>query len=161
MTRELQSRSNETREQTTTQYTFTEPNWLKLPESVERRFKNEGKKLRWLRASLKGAEDYQNMGKRLNEGWELVTESEVPELMHASFVREEGRYTGAVSRGDLVLAKMPIELSESRQDFYANKSRQAVDAVNQQLMNSSDSRMPISNNSRTRVSKGSQPSFQD
>jgi hypothetical protein len=36
-----------------------------------------------------------------------------------------------------------------------------VAAVNAQLMNSSDSRMPISNNSRTKVSRGKQAKFQE
>ena len=36
-----------------------------------------------------------------------------------------------------------------------------MDAVNAQLMRSSDSRMPISNTSRSVTTKGRQPSFQD
>jgi hypothetical protein len=56
---------------------------------------------------------------------------------------------------------MPAELAESRQEFYENRSREMVDAVNAQLMNSSDSRMPISNQSRTQISRGKQPKFQD
>jgi hypothetical protein len=91
----------------------------------------------------------------------LVTEEEVPEMVQSSIVREEGRYSGAVCRGDLALAKMPTELAESRQRFYENRSREAVDAVNSQLMRSSDSRMPVSNSSRTRVTRGKGASFQD
>jgi hypothetical protein len=56
---------------------------------------------------------------------------------------------------------MPTDLAESRQEFYENKSREAVDAVNAQLMRSSDSRMPISNASRTKVTRGRAASFQD
>jgi len=82
-------------------------------------------------------------------------------MMHSSFVRETGRYTGAVCRGDLALAKMPTDLAESRQEFYENKSREAVQAVNMQLMNSSDSRMPISNSSRSKITTGRRASFQD
>ena len=36
-----------------------------------------------------------------------------------------------------------------------------VDAVNQQLMGQSDSRMPIRNSSKTNVTKGRTPNFQD
>jgi hypothetical protein len=160
MTRNTESRTASTRENKSRR-TFEEPNWLDIPETIRQRFANEGMSLRWLRITLKGNDDYQNMGKRTAEGWELVNSEEVPEMMHSSFVRETGRYTGAVCRGDLALAKMPTDLAESRQEFYENKSREAVDAVNAQLMRSSDSRMPISNASRTKVTRGRAASFQD
>jgi len=141
--------------------TFEEPNWLEIPPSVRIRFDNEGMALRWIRISIRNQEDYQNVGKRTAEGWEFVQAEEVPEMLQSSDVREGGRYEGAVCRGDLALAKMPSELAESRQEFYENRSREMVDAVNAQLMNSSDSRMPISNQSRTQISRGKQPKFQD
>ena len=141
--------------------TFEEPNWLEIPPSVRIRFDNEGMALRWIRISIRNQEDYQNVGKRTAEGWEFVQAEEVPEMLQSSDVREGGRYEGAVCRGDLALAKMPAELAESRQEFYENRSREMVDAVNAQLMNSSDSRMPISNQSRTQISRGKQPKFQD
>ena len=141
--------------------TFEEPNWLEIPPSVRIRFDNEGMALRWIRISIRNQEDYQNVGKRTAEGWEFVQAEEVPEMLQSSDVREGGRYEGAVCRGDLALAKMPTELAESRQEFYENRSREMVDAVNAQLMNSSDSRMPISNQSRTQISRGKQSKFQD
>jgi len=141
--------------------TFEEPNWLEIPPSVRIRFDNEGMALRWIRISIRNQEDYQNVGKRTAEGWEFVQAEEVPEMLQSSDVREGGRYEGAVCRGDLALAKMPSELAESRQEFYENRSREMVDAVNAQLMNSSDSRMPISNQSRTQISRGKQSKFQD
>jgi hypothetical protein len=160
MTRETNSRTATTRE-TQTRRTFEEPNWLQIPETVTKRFQNEGLALRWIRMTLKGNDDIQNIGKRLAEGWEFVQSEEVPEMLHSSVVREEGRYSGAVCRGDLALAKMPYDLAESRQKFYEQKSRDAVDAVNAQLMRSSDSRMPISNSSRSRITTGRQASFQE
>jgi len=117
--------------------------------------------LRWIRITLRNQEDYQNVGKRTSEGWEFVQADEVPEMLHSSDVREGGRYAGAVCRGDLALAKMPKELAESRQEFYENRSREMVDAVNAQLMRENNSQMPISNQSRTQVSRGKQAKFQD
>lgn len=113
--------------------------------------------LRWIRMTIKGNDDIQNISKRQAEGWEIVQSEEVPEMTHSSVVREEGRYSGAVCRGDLALAKMPTDLAESRQEFYEQKSRDAVGAVNAQLMRNSDSRMPISNSSRSRVTTGGNP----
>lgn len=139
---------------------FREPNMLDLPETVVNRFKNEGMALRWIRINLRGKDDYTNVGKRVQEGWQFVDVNEVPEIQHTSFVRDEGRYTGAVCRGDLALAKMPLQKAENRQRFYENKSSEMVDAVNQQLMSQSDSRMPIRNSSKSQVTKGKTPKFQ-
>ncbi len=161
MTTRTESRSDKTRETKQRRTVFEEPNWLEIPASVITRFLNEGMALRWIRITLRNQEDYQNVGKRTGEGWEFVQSEEVPEMLHSSDVREGGRYAGAVCRGDLALAKMPKELAESRKDFYEGRSREMVDAVNAQLMNSSDSRMPISNNSRTKVSRGKQAKFQE
>jgi len=152
-TRELQSRESD--------YEYREPNLLDIPESVEERFLNQGLKLRWIRVLQKGQDDYQNVGKRLAEGWQFVSVEEVPELQHTSFVREEGRYLGAVCRGDLALAKMPLKKAQNRQAYYEGQSQEMVDAVNQQLMGQSDSRMPIRNSSKTNVTRGRTPSFQD
>ena len=161
MTTRNESRSSNNREMDQRRTTFEEPNWLEIPPSVRIRFDNEAMALRWIRISIRNQEDYQNVGKRTAEGWEFVQAEEVPEMLQSSDVREGGRYEGAVCRGDLALAKMPAELAESRQEFYENRSREMVDAVNAQLMNSSDSRMPISNQSRTQISRGKQPKFQD
>ena len=139
---------------------FREPNMLDLPDTVVNRFKNEGMALRWIRINLRGKDDYTNVGKRVQEGWQFVNVNEVPEIQHTSFVRDEGRYTGAVCRGDLALAKMPLQKAENRQRFYENKSSEMVDAVNQQLMSQSDSRMPIRNSSKSQVTKGKTPKFQ-
>ena len=117
--------------------------------------------LRWIRINLRGKDDYTNVGKRVQEGWQFVDINEVPEIQHTSFVRDEGRYTGAVCRGDLALAKMPLEKAENRQKFYENKGLEMVDAVNQQLMSQNDSRMPIRNNSKSQVTKGRPPKFQN
>ena len=160
MTTRTESRSDKTRETKQRRTVFEEPNWLEIPASVITRFLNEGMALRWIRITLRNQEDYQNVGKRTGEGWEFVQSEEVPEMLHSSDVREGGRYAGAVCRGDLALAKMPKELAESRKDFYEGRSREMVDAVNQQLMSQSDSRMPIRNNSKTQVTKGRTPSFQ-
>jgi len=163
MARTTVSRSEESRELNSREqdYEYREPNLLEIPESVENRFLDQGLKLRWIRISTKNQDDYRNVGKRHAEGWEFVSIEEVPEMQHTSFVRDEGRYMGTVCRGDLALAKLPLRKAQARQAHYENASREMVDAVNAQLMNSSDSRMPIRNNSKTQVTKGRTPKFQD
>ena len=158
-----QIRSNETSETETREeeWTFEEPDALQIPESVQARFDGEQMSLRWIRISVRGQDDISNVGKRLQEGWVFVTPDEVPEMGVTSFVREDGRYQGTVCRGDLALAKMPSGKVKARQKFYEKKANDMMDAVNAQLMKSSDSRMPISNSSKSETTRGRQPSFQD
>ena len=163
MTRNETERSNATREATTREeeYFFEEPDALTIPDMVQARFDNEEMSLRWIRISVKGEDDIMNVGKKQQEGWIFVTPDEVPEMAITSFVRDEGRYLGAVCRGDLALAKKPTVKVKARQKFYENKANEQMDAVNAQLMKNSDSRMPISNTSKSVTTRGRQPSFQD
>jgi hypothetical protein len=158
-----ESRSETTREQNTRedQWTFEEPNALNIPENVQARFDNEGMALRWIRVSLQGKDDISNVGKKLQAGWVFVTPDEVPEMSITSFVRDEGRYQGSVCRGDVALVKMPAGKVNARRKFYESKANDQMEAVNSQLMKSSDSRMPITNTSRSVTTRGRQPSFQD
>jgi len=158
-----ESRSENMREQNTREedWTFEEPNALTIPENVQARFDNEGMALRWIRYSLQGKDDITNVGKKLQAGWVFVSPEEVPEMALTSFVRDEGRYQGAVCRGDVALVKMPAGKVTARRKFYENKANDQMDAVNAQLMKSSDSRMPITNSSRSVTTRGRQPSFQD
>ena len=158
-----ESRSTEIREKNTREeeWTFEEPDALDIPDSVKAKFDNEGMSLRWLRISLKGQDDIMNVGKKQQEGWVFVTPDEVPEMAVTSFVREEGRYLGTICRGDLALAKMPTGKVKARKRFYEKKANDMMDAVNAQLMKSSDSRMPITNSSKSVTTRGRQPSFQD
>ena len=78
-----------------------------------------------------------------------------------SVVREEGRYAGVVSRGDIALGKIPTVKLEAKRKHYRNKANDMLDAVNSQLMRHSTPQMPISNNSKSRTFKGRTPTFQE
>ncbi len=163
MTTRNETRSETLREQNLREenWTFEEPNALTIPDPVQARFDNQGLALRWIRISIKGNDDQKNVGNKLQLGWEFVSPEEVPEMALTSFVRDEGRYQGAVCRGDVALVKMPAGKVNSRRKFYEQKANDQMDAVNAQLMKSSDSRMPITNSSRSVTTKGRVPSFQD
>ena len=158
-------RSNTNREAHTREaeeeYVFEEPDALHIPDTVKARFDADDMSLRWIRISVKGQDDITNVGKNQQQGWVFVTSDEVPEMGITSFVREEGRYLGAVCRGDVALAKKPTVKVKARQKFYENKASDMMDAVNAQLMKNSDSRMPISNTSKSVTTRGRRPSFQD
>ena len=157
-TRSTQTRETETREET--DYTFEEPNATSIPENIKQRFENDGLTLGWLRIDTKGQDDYMNVGKKLNQGWEFVTPEEVPEMSATSFVKKDGRYAGVISRGDVALGKIPTKKLEAKKEFYRKKSAEQMEAVNLQLMKASNSSMPISNNSKASVVKGRTPKFQ-
>ena len=163
MTTRNETRSETLREQNLREenWTFEEPNALTIPDPVQARFDNQGLALRWIRISIKGNDDQKNVGNKLQLGWEFVSPEEVPEMALTSFVRDEGRYQGAVCRGDVALVKMPAGKVNSRRKFYEQKANDQMDAVNAQLMKSSDSRMPITNSSRSVTTKWRVPSFQD
>ena len=155
------SRASQTREIETKEYTYTEPNFLDIPDLVVDRFTNEDMVLRWIRISVKGDDDYKNVGNKMSQGWVFVTPEEVPEMLHSATVLDTGRYQNCVVRGDVALAKMPRGKANARNDYYQDKANAMMDAVNQQLMAASDSRMPISNNSKSSVTKGRMPQFQN
>lgn len=159
--RSTEVRENQTRDSYTQEYTFDEYDNMWLPDEVTERFKNEGMVLRWIQIHLRGGDDYQNVGKRLKDGWVFVTPDEVPELSTSSVVKENGRYAGAIVRGDVALAKMPEGRAIARREHYEDKANELMDAVDNQLMSKSNSRMPIYNNSKSTVTKGRSPRFQD
>ena len=158
-----ETRSETLREQNLREdeWTYEEPDALTIPDVVQARYDTEGMSLRWIRISLKGSDDITNVGKKQQAGWVFVTPEEVPEMAITSFVRDEGRYLGTVCRGDLALAKMPAGKVLARRKYYQNKSGDMMDAVNAQLMKNSDSRMPISNTSKSVTTRGRRPSFQN
>ena len=155
------SQVREANERAQTEYVFEEPNQTQIPKEVEEKFKNSGMTLGWLRIDLKDKEDYQNIGKKQQQGWEFVTPEEVPEMGATSVVRKEGRYTGVVCRGDLALGKIPTFKLKAKKDHYVKQSKEMMDAVNSQLMRQSNSTMPISNTSKSSVTKGRVPTFQE
>ena len=157
-TRSSQLRENNTKEQTT--YTFEEPNLLEIPETIVDRFNDAGMTLGWMRLSVRGKDDVSHIGRKMQEGWEFVKKEEVPEMEQSSVVRDEGRYSGAVCRGDVALGKIPTGRIEARKAYYKNKSDSLMDAVNSQLMKNNNSRMPISNSRKTQTIRGRTPKFQ-
>ena len=80
---------------------YEKKNWLKIPEEVANRFKEKGLVLRWIRVSLKGQYDDQNVQEKQFEGWDFVRPEDVPELS-AGFQSQAASSLGnLVIRGDV------------------------------------------------------------
>ena len=133
---------------------------MQIPEAVQDRFANEGMSLAWLRITLKGKDDVGHIGRKMAEGWQFVAKEEVPEMEQTSVVRDEGRYAGAVCRGDVALGKIPTGRIKARKRYYEEKTDSLMKAVDSQLMKGNNSRMPISNTSRSETVRGRTPKFQ-
>jgi hypothetical protein len=156
---ERQSRTDNERDRDSRLKTYERPNWLDIPEHVKDSFFDKGFALKWIRISVRGEEDTKNIGVRLNEGWEFVTEEECPDMARNFKGLDVGRLSGCVIRGDVALAKIPLELREDRLNRTAERTRILNEAVNNNLMRDNDSRAPITNASRTRARTGKSAHF--
>ena len=134
-------------------------NPLKIPTEVKNKFLDEGKALMWVRHMIKGQSDWMNLRKKEEFGWTPVKTEDCQELATAAVTAlPDDRFSDCIVRGDLVLMQCSAEKVEARAQYYRDKTQEQEDAVNQQLMASSDSRLPISNQSRSRTTTG-RPQF--
>ena len=126
---ERQSRTDNERDRDSRLNTYERPNWLDIPEHVKDSFFDKGFALKWIRISVRGEEDTKNIGVRLNEGWEFVTEEECPDMARNFKGLDVGRLSGCVIRGDVALAKIPLELREDRLNRTAERTRDRKSVV--------------------------------
>ena len=96
----------------------------------------DGYQYRWIRESMLGQEDRSNVSRRLREGWELVRGTDLPQEF-ALPTHDSGRHAGIVYNEGLLLAKMPLETVQERNQYYAGKSQQAKDALDNNVFNES------------------------
>ena len=101
-----------------------------------------------------GFDDTKNISSRLREGYELVRKDEYPEF--EAPVIESGKYTGVFGQGGLVLARIPEETVQERNDYFREKTQDQMDAVDSDMMReNSHSTMTISKPDRqSRVTFG-------
>jgi hypothetical protein len=69
-------------------------------------------------------------------------------------VLEEGKYKGVIGVGGLLLAKVPVEIAQQRQDYMAGRHKDQNEAVANDLLKEQDSRMPINVDRQSRVTFG-------
>lgn len=143
--RNLETRTNESRDTDTRPKTWAPANLLPTPNQ------EEGYVMRWVRVSTNGANDPMNLSAKLREGWEPVKASDHPELKTFMSDTKDNR----VEIGGLVLCKMPKEMVEQRNAYYNRTAKQNMEAVDQSFMRDNDPRMPLFRERDTRVSFGS------
>jgi hypothetical protein len=107
---------------------------------------------RWIRTAILGEEDKSSMAKRLREGYEPVRADEYPDFECATI--DEGRYKGVIGVGGLILARLPVEVAQSREKYFTQKTSQQMSAVDNDLMREEHPSMPISQERSSRVTFG-------
>ena len=111
-----------------------------------------GYKHRWIRERVMDYDDKANIYKRQREGYELVRAEDYPD---AEFpVIDEGKNAGVIGQGGLLLARIPDEIVEERNDYFRKKTNTQMEAVDRDLMKESNPAMPISKDRKSQVAFG-------
>ena len=139
------SSSAETRDSQTRSKPWTPPSMLDAPEAPP------GYQFRWIRESTRCNDDKSNMSKRIREGYEPVRAEDYPDFEAPSI--DHGRNKGVIGVGGLILAKVPEETAKSRNDYFTQQAKTAIDGVDQNFMRESDPRMPLNKSDIKRSSK--------
>ena len=107
---------------------------------------------RWIRVSTLNEFDQRNITGKFREGWEPVASEEQPKFK--LLADPNSRFNGNIEIGGLLLCKTPVELMEQRNAHFAKQTQAQTDAVDNNLMRQSDSRMPIFKESKSSTSFG-------
>ena len=140
------SRASQTREKETRKKVWTPPSALDAPPAPT------GFRHRWIRAESVGFHDTKNVSGRIRSGYELVRSDEYPDSDYP--IVEDGKYKGVIGVGGLVLARVPEEIAQQRQDYYANQHKEKVEAMDNDLMKEEHPSMPIDIDRQSRVTFG-------
>jgi hypothetical protein len=141
ITRELQTRA----------VTERPKQWMP-PELLPEPDKAPGYAYRWIRVSMLDKADPRNLSTRIREGWEPVLLSEQPKFQ--LLADPNSRFKDNIEIGGLLLCKTPEEFVQQQQAYYADQTRAQTEAVDNNLMRQSDSRMPIFQERRSTTTFG-------
>ena len=140
------TRESATREATSRRKPWAPPSILDAPAPPE------GYKHRWVRASIRGEEDKGNVFNRIRQGYEPVRGADHPEYQAPTL--EDGKHAGIIGNGGLILTRVPVETVQERTAYYGGRTREQMEAVDQDLMKEQHPSMPINQQRQSRVSFG-------
>ena len=140
------SRVSETRVKQERPKVWAPPSTLDAPPAPD------GYVHRWIRAEVMGYQDTGNMAAQIKSGWELVRSDEYPDADYPEVT--EGKYAGNIGVGGLVLARMPKELAESRDEYFKQMNTDRNEALNNDVLKEQHPSMPINQDRQTRVTFG-------
>jgi hypothetical protein len=135
-----------------TRVTQERPKQWMPPELLPEPDKEAGYAYRWIRVSMLDKADPRNVSSKIREGWEPVRIEEQPKFK--LLVDPDSRFKDNIEIGGLLLCKTPEEFLVQQQEYYARQTQAQTEAVDNNLMRQSDSRMPIFKESRSSTSFG-------
>ena len=127
-----------------------------LPSSLDAPKAPNGFEHRWIRTNVQGFEDTSNVTKKLREGWEFVKSEEIKNDPDANKYPHitEGKYSGYIGIGGLVLARIPTEILRQRSESFASLTTDQLKGVDNDLMKEQHPSMPINIDRQKRVTFG-------
>lgn len=131
---------------------FTRPTQWQQPELLPQPDKEPGWDYHWVRTATLGQADPRNLSSKLREGWEPVKLEEQPKMQ--LLADPDSRFKDNIEIGGLLLCKTPSEFVQQRSDYYARQTQAQTNAVDNNLMRQSDSRMPIFKEGKSSTSFG-------
>jgi len=114
--------------------------------------KQPGYEYRWVRSSMLNEADPRNVSAKLREGWEPVRIEEQPKFK--MLVDPDSRFKDNVEISGLLLCKMPTEMVNQRNEYYANKANSQVQSVDNNFMRENDPRMPLFSDRKSKTTFG-------
>ena len=146
MTNKQPTRASQTREKTERKKVWTPPSYLDTPNAPD------GFRHRWVRTEVLGYVDTKNVQGRLRSGYELVRADEYGEDEYP--VITEGKYSGVIGHGGLVLTRVPEEIAQQRTEYYMKQAQDQQAAIDADLAKEQHKSMPINVDRDTRVTFG-------
>ena len=129
------------------------PTSWQAPETLPSPNPRPGISHRWVRTSMGGQSDVQNVSSKLREGYEPCKAEDYPEMMmHAT---TEGRFKGNIEVGGLVLCSIPSEFLVQRDKHFAGINKATMESVDNNFMKDNDPRMSKFSEKSTKVTFGS------
>tara|TARA_B110000977_G_scaffold19308_1_gene23280 strand:+ start:1732 stop:2220 length:489 start_codon:yes stop_codon:yes gene_type:complete len=122
------------------------PSYLDTPNAPN------GFRHRWVRIEIMGFVDTKNIQGRLRSGYELVRADEYPNEDFPAIT--DGKYAGVIGHGGLVLTRVPEEIAQARENYYAKEAGDQMNAIDNDLMKEQHRGMPIDIDMQTRTTFG-------
>jgi hypothetical protein len=129
------------------------PTSWQAPETLPSPNPRPGISHRWVRTSMLGVADVQNISGKLREGYEPVKAEDYPELsMNAS---TDGRFKGSIEAPGLVLCSIPTEFLKQREAHFSKINKDTMESVDNNFMKDSHPTMSKFSEKSTKVTFGS------
>lgn len=128
------------------------PKMWQRPETLPQPDKQPGYAYRWIRVSMLSKSDAKNVSSKLREGWEPVRVEEQPQFK--MLIDPDSRFKDNIEIAGLLLCKMPEEFVSQRTAHFAKTTKDNMDAVDNNFMRESDSRMPLFREKKSSTSFG-------